>query len=40
MIGAFARGSVAQPVIASMVYGLVLLLIALAVYFVRMRVRR
>jgi hypothetical protein len=40
MIGAFARGTVTRPIIASLAYGLVLLLIALAVYFVRMRVRR
>lgn len=40
MIGAFTRGAVTRPVGASLTYGLVLLLVALAIYFVRMRVRR
>ncbi len=40
MIGAFTAHTVTRPVIASLVYGLILLMAALAIYFVRMRVRR
>jgi hypothetical protein len=40
MIGAFTRGAVTRPLVAGLIYGLMLLLAALAVYFVRMRVRR
>jgi hypothetical protein len=40
MIGAFTDRSAIRPLVSSLGYGLVLLLVALAVYFVRMRVRR
>ncbi len=40
MIGAFTDRAATRPAIACLGYGLVLLLAALAVYFVRMRVRR
>ena len=40
MIGAFTSHAVTRPAIACLAYGLVLLLVALAAYFVRMRGRR
>jgi hypothetical protein len=40
MIGAFTSGLPLRPMVASLAYGLVLLLAALAVYFIKMRVRR
>jgi len=40
MIGAFTDLAATQPLVSSLCYGLVLLLVALVVYFVRMRVLR